>query len=64
MSTAGWGFYRVDGRLDYSNYEVAGAFLDVFGVMRAGICRLHIWLTASGARPSDKASYPERPSTS
>ena len=60
----GRGFYELGRRLDYINYEVADAFRDLFGVMRAGIRRLHIRLTTSGARPSDKASEPERPSTS
>jgi uncharacterized membrane protein HdeD (DUF308 family) len=60
----GRGFYELGRRLDYMNYEVADAFRDLFGVMRAGIRRLHIRLTTSGAQPSDKASSPERPSTS
>jgi hypothetical protein len=60
----GRGFYELGRRLDYMNYEVADALRDLFGVMRAGMRRLHIRLTTSGARPSDKASEPERPSTS
>jgi len=60
----GRGFYELGRRLDYMNYEVADAFRDLFSVLRAAIRRLHIRLTTSGARPSDKASEPERPSTS
>jgi hypothetical protein len=40
----GRGFYELGRRLDYSNYEVADAFRDLFGMMRAGIRCLYIWL--------------------
>jgi len=46
----GRGFYELGRRLDYINYEVADAFRDLFGVIRAGIRRLRIWLEGAGAR--------------
>jgi uncharacterized membrane protein HdeD (DUF308 family) len=50
----GRGFYEMGRRLDYINYEVGAAFRDILRVISAGIRNLR--LTASGARPSDKAS--------
>jgi hypothetical protein len=50
------GFYELGWRLDYINDEVADALRDLFSAMRARIRHRHIRLTASSARPSDKAS--------
>jgi uncharacterized membrane protein HdeD (DUF308 family) len=52
----GRGFYELGRRLDYMNYEVADAFHSLFHAFGAGLLRLKSKLTASGARPSDKAS--------